>query len=152
MRKRVWLFALSAALIGCAEVSTRPANSNSADFVVPEIAKQFSACNLDALLVNYSTTIEYVSPSTPKPIVGRSELREHFSGACRGQIRAVMQVEAQRVRMLSPESAVITGTYSFGRTDRPSESPWRAFFVITLQQSEGRWLVTTQATFSGPEN
>ena len=152
MRNSVWLFVFSTAIIGCAEVSTRPASSTSADSVVPEIANQFSACNLDALLANYSTTIEYVSPSTPKPLVGRSELREHFSGACRGEVRAVMQVEAQRVRMLSSGSAVITGIYSFGRTDRPSDKPWPAFFVITLQQSEGRWLVNTQATFPIPEN
>ena len=152
MRNRVWLSVLSIALIGCAEVSTRLANAAAAESVVPEIAKQFSACNLDALLANYSSAIEFVSPSTPKPLVGRSELREHLAGACRGQVRAVMQIDTQRVRMLSPESAVITGTYSFGRSDRPFEKPWPAFFVITVQQSEGRWLVNTQATFSIPEN
>jgi ketosteroid isomerase-like protein len=146
------LVVFSTALFACAEVSKRPATLTFAESVVPEIAKQFSACNLEALLANYSTAVEYVSPSTPKPLVGRSELREHFSGACRGQVRAVMQVEAQRVRMLSSDSAVITGTYSFGRTDLPADKPWPAFFVITLQQNEGRWLVNTQATFPIPEN
>lgn len=152
MRNRVWLFVCSTAFIGCAEVSTRPASPTTAESVVPEIAKQFSACDLDALLANYSTTVEYFSPSTPNPLIGRSNLREHFSGACRGQVRAVMHVEAQRVRMLSSGSAVVTGTYSFRRTDRPNDKPWPAFFVITLQQSDGRWLVNTQATFAIPEN
>jgi uncharacterized protein (TIGR02246 family) len=127
-----------------------PLPGEFADSIVPEIAKQFGACNLDALLANYSVNAEFVSPSTPKPLVGRSELAEHFAGACRGEARAVMKVEAQRVRMLSPESAVITGTYSFGRTDRPNDKPWPAFFVITAQQSEGKWLVNTQATFPIP--
>ena len=62
-----------------------------------------------------------------------------------------MRVEAQHVRMLSAESAVVTGTYSFGRTDRPNDKPWPAFFVITLNQHGGRWLINTQATFPIPE-
>ena len=66
-------------------------------------------------------------------------------------MRPVMRVEAQRVQMLSSESAVITGTYSFGRTDRPRDKPWSAFFVITLRQGGGRWLINTQATFPIPE-
>jgi len=145
--KAVWLFASSAVLIGCTAVSMPPTSTTAADLVVPEIARQFSACNLNALLENYSADVEFVSPSTPMPLIGRSELREHFSGACGGLVRPVMRVEAQRVRMLSPAAAVITGTYGFGRTDRPDDRPWTAFFVVTLRQSEGRWLVATQATF-----
>ena len=53
--------------------------------------------------------------------------------------------------MLSPESAVITGSYSFGRTDHPNEKPWPAYFVITLNRELGRWLIKTQATFPIPE-
>ena len=150
LRNGAWLPVFSAALIGCAQVSAPPASTRSAEAIVPEIAKQFGACNLDALLANYSINAEFVSPSTPKPLVGRSELAEHFAGACRGDVRAVMKVEAQRVRMLSPDSVVITGTYSFGRTDRPEDKPKPAFFVITAQQSDGRWLVNTQATFPIP--
>lgn len=147
MTKAIGLLALCVVLAGCAGHSTGPAGMAPVESVVPQIARFFSACDLDGLMAHYSTTVEYVSPSTPKPIVGRAELREHFSGACRGPVRAVMRVEAQRVRMLSPESAVVTGTYSFARTDRPNDKPWTASFVITLQQGEGRWLIGTQATF-----
>lgn len=147
MRVEIWVPLVTTALVGCAGISPYPVSAVTPEAVVPEIARQFSACNLDALMANYSTTIEYVSPSTPEPILGRPALREHFSGACRGQVRAIMQVDAQRVRTLSPQSAVVTGTYSFGRTDRPNDKPWAAHFVITLRQVEGRWLVDTQATF-----
>jgi uncharacterized protein (TIGR02246 family) len=151
MRNRVCCFLISTALVACAQIPARTSNSSSPDSVVPEIAKQFSACNLDALMENYSANIEFVSPSTPKPLVGRSEARNYFSGACQGQFRPVMRVETQRVRVLSNEAAVVTGTYSFGRTDRPNEKPWPAYFVITLKQADGRWLIDTQATFPIPE-
>jgi hypothetical protein len=144
-------FVFSSALVGCAQISERPSNTNSADSVVPEIAKQFSACNLDALMENYSVNVEFVSPSTPKPLVGHSETRGYFSVACQGQVRPIMRVESQRVRALSTESAVVTGTYSFGRTDRLNDKPWPALFVITLKQTGGRWLINTQATFPIPE-
>jgi hypothetical protein len=62
-----------------------------------------------------------------------------------------MKVEVQRVRMLSSESAVVTGTYTIGRTDRPNEKPWPAFFVVAIQGIEGRWLVTTQASIPVPQ-
>ena len=151
MLNRVLFFVLSTALVGCAQVATRSSSMNSPDAVVPEIAMQFSACNLDALMENYADGIEFVSPSTPKPIVGRSEARTYFSGACQGQLRPIMHVETQRVRVLSAESAVVTGSYSFGRTDRPNDKPWPAFFVITLKKTDGRWLINTQATFAIPE-
>jgi len=151
VRNRVCLLVLSASLTGCAAVSTGSVATPVPEAVVPEIAKQFSACNLDALVENYSSSIEFVSPSTPKPLVGHPAIRQYFAGACTGQFRPVMRVEVQRVHMLSPESAVITGSYSFGRTDRPSEKPWPAFFVITLKRELGRWLINTQATFPVPE-
>lgn len=118
---------------------------------MPEIARQFSDCKLDALVQNYSSSVEFVSPSTPEPLVGHAAIRHYFSGACAGQSRPVMRVRAQRVHMLSEGSAVITGSYSFGRTDRPNEQPWPAFFVITLKRELGRWLIHTQATFPIPE-
>jgi len=62
-----------------------------------------------------------------------------------------MKVETQRVRMLSSDSAVVTGAYSFGRTDRPNARPWPAYFVITLARSDGQWFVSTQATLAVPE-
>jgi len=151
VRNRICLLVLSASLTGCAAVSTGSVATPVPEAVVPEIAKQFSACNLDALVENYSSSIEFVSPSSPKPLVGHPAIRQYFAGACTGQFRPVMRVEVQRVHMLSPESAVITGSYSFGRTDRPSEKPWPAFFVITLKRELGRWLINTQATFPVPE-
>jgi ketosteroid isomerase-like protein len=151
VQARVWLLFLSASLAGCGAMTPAPATAQLPEAVVPEIAKQFSACNLDALVENYSSSIEFVSPSTPEPLVGHSAIREYFAGACKGQFRPVMRVEAQRGQMLSPESAVITGSYSFGRTDHPNEKPWPAFFVITLKRELGRWLINTQATFPIPE-
>ena len=99
----------------------------------------------------YAPSIEFVSPSTPKPIVGREAVRAHLAGACAATFRPVMRVEVQRVRMLSPESAVITGTYTIGRSDRPNDKPWPAFFVVTAQSIEGRWLATTQASIPVPQ-
>jgi ketosteroid isomerase-like protein len=151
VRTCVCLLILSASLAGCAAIATAPVATPVPEAIVPEIAKQFSACKLDALVENYSSSIEFVSPSTPKPLFGHSAIRQYFSGACTGQSRPVMRVEAQRVQVLSPESAVITGSYSFGRTDRPNEKPWPAFFVITLKREMGRWLINTQATFPVPE-
>ncbi len=151
MRNRVCMLVLSASLTGCAAVSTGSVATPVPEAVVPEIAKQFSACNLDALVENYSSSVEFVSPSTPQPLVGHSAIRHYFAGACTGQSRPVMRVETQRVQMLSAESAVISGSYSFGRTDRPNERPWSAFFVISLKRELGRWLIKTQATFPIPE-
>jgi len=141
-----------ATLLGCAQAPIQQSVAAAPESVVPEIANQFSACNLDALLAIYSSTSEFVSPSTPTPIVGHAALRAHFAGACTGSVRPIMKVETQRVRMLSSDSAVVTGTYSFGRTDRPNAKSWPAFFVITLARSDGKWLVSTQATFAIPES
>ncbi len=152
MRNIACMFVLLAAVVGCAEVPRHPIFAIPLESVVSEVAQQFSACNLDALMENYSPTVEFVSPSTPKPIVGRPMLKDHFSGACQAQVRPVMLVEAQRVQLLSSESAVVTGTYSFGRTDRPTDKPWSASFVITLKQSGARWLIITQATFPIPQS
>ena len=141
----------AAALQGCAQPPLQPASTAALEAVVPTIASQFSACNLDSLMTSYASSIEFVSPSTPKPLLGLQAVRDHFAGACAASFRPVMKVEAQRVRMLSSESAVVTGTYTIGRTDRPSEKPWAAFFVVTLQRIEGRWLVNTQATVPIPQ-
>jgi hypothetical protein len=62
-----------------------------------------------------------------------------------------MKVENQRVKVLSATSVVITGTYSFGRTDRPNDKPWPAFFVITATAEGSEWLINSQATFPIPE-
>ena len=101
-------------------------------------------------MTSYAPNVEFVSPSTPAPIMGLQALRDHFAGACMASFRPVMKVEAQRLRMSSSESAVVTGAYTIGRTDRPGEKPWPAFFVVTLQRIEGRWLATTQATVPSP--
>ena len=142
---------LSTALCGCANTkNTAPVRENP-DQVVLRIAAQFSACDIDALLVNYLPEVEFVSPRTPRAIFGRAAIRGYFQEACPGSSQPVMQVEALRVRLLSPEAAVVTGTYSFGRSDKPAEKPWAAFFVITLRQSEGTWKIASQATFPIPE-
>ena len=139
-------------LAGCAQTPVQTQNTSAIEAVVPDIAAQFSACKLDQLMADYSLAVEFVSPSTPTPIVGREALRQHLTGACTGSIRPIMKVETQRVHMLSSKSAVITGTYLFGSTDHPDDKPWPAYFVITLARSAGRWLVETQATFAIPES
>ena len=141
----------AAMLTGCVQAPLRHASQTGLEAVVPSIASQFSACNLDSLMSNYAANIEFVSPSTPKPLVGLQAVRDHFAGACMANFRPVMKVEGQRVRMLSSESAVVTGAYTIGRSDHPSEKPWSAFFVVTVQRIEGRWLVSTQATVPTPE-
>lgn len=142
---------LAAALQGCAQAPPQSGTPATLDALVPAIASHFSACNLGSLMTAYAPSIEFVSPSTPQPIVGLQAVREHLAGACAGAFRPVMRVEVQRARMLSSESAVITGTYTIGRSDRPNEKPWRAFFVVTAQRIEGRWLATTQASIPAPQ-
>jgi hypothetical protein len=142
---------LSTALCGCANTKMTAPVGESPDQVVPRIAAQFSACYIEGLLVNYSPEVEFVSPATPRPLLGLAAIRGYFQEACPGSSRPVMQVEGQRVRLLSREAAVVTGTYSFGRSDKPAEKPWPAFFVITLRQSEGMWKIASQATFPIPE-
>ena len=142
---------LAAALQGCAQVPTDLATPPTVEAVVPGIASQFSACDLDSLMFAYAPNIEFMSPSTPEPLVGLHAVREHLAGACASIFRPVMKVQAQRVRMLSSRAAVITGTYTIGRTDRPDEKAWPAFFVVTVQSVEGRWLVTTQASIPVPQ-
>ncbi|WP_088282640.1 DUF4440 domain-containing protein [Ideonella sp. A 288] len=151
MHKRLGLFVLAASLAGCAGMSTHPPGMPAPEAVVPEIARQFSACDLDTLVGHYSPAIEFISPSTPQPLVGHTAIRRYFSGACQGRFRPVMRVEAQQVRLLSADAAVVTGRYSFGRTDRPDDTPWPAFFVITLRRDQGVWRIETQATFAIPE-
>jgi uncharacterized protein (TIGR02246 family) len=137
--------------VGCAPMSMPDEQFKSVEAVVPAIARDFSACDLDALLKHYSPDAEFVSPSTPKPLVGHAALRDHFAGACKGSVRPIMKVEAQRVRMLSAESAVVTGAYSFGRTDRPGDRPWPAYFVVTVARADTGWRVVSQATLAKPE-
>ncbi len=141
----------AAVLQGCSQAPLQQGSSSTPETVVPAIAGQFSACNLDSLMNSYAASIEFVSPSTPRPLVGHQALRDHFAGACLARFRPVMKVQDQRVRMLSSESAVVTGTYTFGRSDRPNEKPWPAFFVVTLQRVDGRWLASTQATVPMPQ-
>ncbi len=135
----------------CDAVPVPPSNQGVPEAMVPGIARTFSACEMDALVSHYSPAIEFVSPSTTKPLVGHVAIRSYFEGACKGSVRPIMKVEEQRVRRLGPDAAVVTGTYSFGRTDRPQDKPWPAFFVITLAQVNGQWLIETQATFPIPE-
>ena len=150
MRAVTILALLASFQFGCAQMPADFGNGKSAEAVVPEIARSFSACELDALLKNYAPNAEFVSPSTPTPLVGQNALREHFAGACNGPVRPIMKVEAQRVRMLSPESAVVTGRYSFGRSDRPGDKPWRAYFVVGLVRASTGWLVVSQETMPMP--
>lgn len=99
-----------------------------------------------SLMALYSPDVEFISPSTPQPIVGKAALQSHLEGACTGAFLPVMKIQEQRVRSLAPGSMLVTGTYSIGRSDRPAEKPWSAYFVATLSQVAGQWLVVSQAT------
>jgi uncharacterized protein (TIGR02246 family) len=142
---------LSTLLSGCANTLLTSAANGGPDQVVPRIAAQFSTCNIDDLLTNYLPDVEFVSPGTPRPLLGTAAIKGYFQEACPGNSLPVMQVEVQRVRLLAREAAVVTGTYSFGRSDKPSEKPWPAFFVITLKQLDGTWKISSQATFPIPD-
>lgn len=103
------------------------------------------------MLENYAPSVEFTSPSTRTPITGRAALGEHFSGACQGSIRPIMTVLNQTVHALAPGALLVTGVYTFGRSDRPNDPPWSGSFVITLVSSEGRWVIRSQATFETPK-
>ena len=70
MRVLAASFVLSTALGGCANTKVTVAVGESPDQLVLRIAAQFSACDIEGLLVNYSTEVEFVSPGTPKPLLG----------------------------------------------------------------------------------
>ena len=142
---------LTAALQGCTQTPLLQASPVALQNIVHEIASAFSACDLDLLMHSYSPSVEFISPSTPNAIVGLQAVRDHLAGAFTASFRPIMKVGEQRVRMLSPESAVITGTYTIGRTDQPNDKSWPAFFVFTLQRTDQRWLVNTQASVPMPQ-
>jgi ketosteroid isomerase-like protein len=151
VRRPSLVVVLSAALVAaCANPNVRPPSLGPST-VVPGIAAAFSACDMQTLLAHYDATVEFVSPNTPEPLVGRQAIEAYFLASCKGASRPLMKVEAQRVRLLSEHSAVVTGTYSFGNSAKPNEMPWSAFFVITLRKVQGSWFIQSQATFPIPE-
>jgi len=138
------------ALASCTTLTSPAQLKNEPTAVVPEIAARFSRCEIDPLLENYALSAEFSSPNTKTPITGHAALREYFAGACQGSVRPVMKLVSQTVHTLAPGAVLVTGVYTFGRSDRPSEAPWSGSFVITLVPSEGRWVIRSQATFETP--
>lgn len=151
MRSTVALALISLAAQGCSVPGPQPPDPAAPEAVVPAIAARFSACDLDALMTLYTPGIEFFAPDLDAPVVGLQALRAHLGGACSSNFRPVMKIDAQKVRMQSQDSAVVTGTYTIGRSDRPLDKPWLAYFVVTLQQSNGKWLASTQATVPRPQ-
>ncbi|MCA0176330.1 MAG: nuclear transport factor 2 family protein [Proteobacteria bacterium] len=145
MRTRLPLLASASVLAACVTTSPGPASADAAA-VLPSLAAAFSACDMPTLMLIYSPAVEFVAPDTPKPITGRPNLQAHLQGACTQSFRPVMKIVEQRVRLLSPTAALVLGTYSIGRSDRPADKPWSAYFVVTLSQVSGRWQVESQAT------
>lgn len=125
-------------------------NMDSARSMVPALAAAFSACEMDKIASLYSETAEFLAPDTPRPVIGHGAVTKHLSGACTEKYKPVMKVLEQRAYPLGKGGAVVTGTYSFGRTDRPNDAPWAASFVITLVSSNGDWKIQSQATFAAP--
>jgi ketosteroid isomerase-like protein len=123
---------------------------DSAKNTVTALAAAFSACNLEKVAALYSETAEFLAPDTPRPVIGRGAVTKHLSGACTATYQPIMRVVEQRAYLLGRDGAVVSGTYTIGRTDRPNDAPWSASFVITLVSSSGGWLIQSQATFPGP--
>lgn len=136
-------------LAACSSAPT-PAEPGAVSDVVPALADAFSACNLDKLASLYSASAEFIAPDTPKPITGRDAVMKHLAGACTSTYKPIMKVVEQRVYRLGSDGAVISGTYTIGRTDRANDAPWVGSFVITLIRSGGAWLIQSQATFTPP--
>lgn len=145
MRRLVVSLAAAAFASGCASLQSDPSR-DQAEAVLPNLAAAFSACDMRSLMSLYSPGVEFISPSIPQPIVGKAALQSHLEGACTGAVLPVMKIQEQRVRSLAPGSMLVTGTYSIGRSDRPTERPWSAYFVATLSRVAGQWLVVSQAT------
>ena len=136
---------------GCSVPGPQQPDPASLEAVVPAIATRFSACDLDSLMTLYTPSIEFFAPDLEAPVVGLQALRSHLAGACSSNFRPVMKIDGQKVRMLSQDSAVVTGLYAIGRSDRPRDKLWLAYFVVTLQKSNGQWLASTQATVQRPQ-
>jgi uncharacterized protein (TIGR02246 family) len=151
MTMRSVLIVLSA--FGClAACSLAPtsAEPETVSSVVPALADAFSGCNLDKVASLYSADAEFIAPDTPKPIIGRDAVMKHLAGACTSTYKPIMKVIEQRIYRLGSDGAVVSGTYTFGRTDRANDAPWTASFVITLVRTGGAWLIQSQATFARP--
>jgi ketosteroid isomerase-like protein len=136
-------------LAACGSI-TPGQNLERARIMVPALAAAFSACEMEKIAPLYSETAEFLAPDTPRPVIGRGAVTKHLSGACTASYKPIMKVLEQRTYPLGKEGAAVTGTYSFGRTDRPNDAPWVASFVITLVSSNGAWQIQSQATFPGP--
>lgn len=136
----------AAFLAGCSSAAPRP-GLQGAESTVSALALAFSACDFQRVESLYAPTAEFQAPDTPKPVIGRAAVMKHLAGACTAAYRPVMKVLDQRSYALGPEGAVVSGTYTIGRTDRPNDAPWSASFVITLVNSSGTWLIQSQATF-----
>ena len=137
---------------GLAACSLAPASTERGTIsgVVRALADAFSACNLDQVASLYSPSAEFIAPDTPKPITGRDAVMKHLAGACTSTYKPIMKVIEQRVYRLGSDGAVISGTYTIGRTDRATDAPWTGSFVITLVRSGEAWLIQSQATFAQP--
>jgi uncharacterized protein (TIGR02246 family) len=142
--------ALASVLLASCEAMAPTPNLEGARETVSALAAAFSACDMSKVASLYSESAEFLAPDTPKPVVGRKAVATHLSGACASTYKPVMKVLEQRVHPLGREGAVISGSYSIGRTDKPNEAPWSASFVITLVRANGGWLIQSQATFPGP--
>ncbi len=137
-------------LLAACETTAPTAKLDDARGIVSALAVAFSTCDLDKVASLYSETAEFLAPDTPKPVIGRAAVTKHLSGACTSRYKPMMRVLEQRAYLLGRDGAVISGSYSIGRTDKPNEAPWSASFVITLVSSNGGWLIQSQATFPAP--
>ncbi|MEE4361205.1 MAG: SgcJ/EcaC family oxidoreductase [Pseudomonadales bacterium] len=150
-RRPLTLVALSAAVLAACAPSDPGPDQEAALRVVPTLAAAFGACDPDRVASLYAETAEFLAPDTPGALIGREAIANHLAGACTATYRPIMTVLEQRAHRLGRDGAVITGTYSIGRSDLPDEAPWSAAFVITLAGSADGWRIQTQASIpTGP--
>ena len=117
---------------------------------ITELAAAFSACDIRRTMSLYAPEVEFAAPDLAQPIQGRASLERHLQGACNGAFTPVMTIVEQRATDLAPDAVLVTGTYTIGRSDRPHEKAWASYFVATLQNRAGHWLVRSQASLPLP--
>ena len=147
--RRFLSIGISTMFLAACDTAAPTANLDDARGTVSALSDAFSACDLEKVASLYAVDAEFLAPDTPKPVIGRSAVAKHLSGACTSTYKPIMRVLEQRVYPLGREGVVVSGSYSIGRTDKPNEAPWSASFVIALVRANGRWLIQSQATFPG---
>lgn len=134
------------ALLSACGTSAPSLQSHGPVATLTALAAAFSACDIHKTMTMYAQDVEFAAPDLPQAIQGKANLERHLKGACSGAFTPVMKVIEHRSTTLAPGAVLVTGTYTIGRSDRPNERPWSSYFVATLSNQSGQWLVQSQAS------